>query len=313
MAFKEPVESFSNKITEVEIGGVAVGGQSLLSCAHVFDGPVKNPPRIAMEVLDVQPEEWPQPLVDALGDVYADPVKWALKCQDEYKADMICLSLLSTDPNGANRPAAEAAATAKKVLDAIKVPLIVYGCLNSEKDGETMKAVAEACQGKAVLVGPADDDNYRTVGGASLGYGAKVAAQSPIDVNLAKQLNILLSNLGVPMGGLVVDPTTGALGYGIEYSFSVMQRIRLAALAQGDDKLQSPFINMIGKEAWKTREAKISAADEPALGDLNTRGILWEAITAINLLVAGSDIMVLRHPKSVELIRAFMNDMLGGN
>lgn len=308
MAFKEPVEKYNNSITEVSISDVKVGGQSVLSGIYTFDGPVPNPPKIAMEVLDVQPEEWPQTLVDALGDVYGDPVKWALKCQNEYKADMICLSLVSTDPNGMNRSAEEAAKTAKAVLDAINIPLIVYGSLNSEKDGEVMKAVGEACHGKVILLGPADDENYRTIGGASLGYQHKVAAASPIDVNLAKQLNILLGNLGVPLESIVIDPTTGGLGYGIEYTFSVMQRIRLAALAQGDDKLKSPFINMIGKEAWKAREAKISEEEEPTFGNLATRGILWEAITAINLLVAGSDIMVLRHPESVKLVRAFMNE-----
>jgi acetyl-CoA decarbonylase/synthase complex subunit delta len=306
MAFKEPVEKYSNSVVEVDISGVKIGGQSVLSGLYTFDGPVPNPPKIAMEVLDTQPEEWPKTLVDALGDVYGDPVKWALKCQNEYKADMICLSLLSTDPNGINKSAADAAKTAKGVLDAINVPLIVYGSLNSEKDGEVMKAVAEACHGKALVVGPADDENYRTIGASSLGYGSKVAAQTPIDVNLAKQLNILLGNLGVPMESIILDPTTGGLGYGIEYSFSVMQRIRLAALAQGDDKLKSPMINMIGKEAWKAREAKISAEEEPNFGDLKTRGILWEAITAINLLVTGSDILILRHPESVRLVREFM-------
>jgi len=308
MAFKEPVEKYNNAVTEVEISGMKVGGQSVLTGVYTFDGPVPNAPKIAMEVLDAKPEEWPQTLIDALGDVYDDPVKWALKCQNEYKADMICLSLVSTDPNGMNRSAAEAAATAKAVLDAINIPMIVYGSLNSEKDGEVIKAVGEACHGKVMLVGPADDENYRTIGGSALGYKHKVAANSPIDVNLAKQLNILLGNLGVPMESIIIDPTTGGLGYGIEYTFSVMQRIRLAALAQGDDKLKSPFINMIGKEAWKAREAKISVDEEPSFGDLATRGILWEAITAINLLVSGSDIMVLRHPESVRLVREFMKD-----
>ncbi len=308
MAFKEPIEKYNSSVIEVDISGVKVGGQSVLSGLYTFDGPVPNPPKIAMEVIDTQPEEWPQPLVDALGDVYADPVKWALKCQNDYKADMICLSLLSADPNGMNRSAEEVAKTAKAVLDAINVPLIVYGCLNSEKDGEVMKAVQEACHGKVILVGPADDENYKQIGAASLGYGNKVAAQTPIDVNLAKQLNILLGNLGVPMESLIIDPTTGGLGYGIEYTFSVMQRIRLAALAQGDDKLKSPMINLVGKEAWKAREAKISIEEEPSFGDLATRGILWETITAINLLVAGSDILVLRHPESVKLLRSIMNE-----
>lgn len=310
MAFKEPIEKYSSNVIEVDISGVKVGGQSVLNGLYTFDGPVPNPPKIAMEVLDTQPEEWPQPLIDALGDVYGDPVKWALKCQNEYKADMICLSLLSADPNGLNRSAEEVAKTAKAVLDAINVPLIVYGCLNSEKDGEVMKAVQEACHGKVILVGPADDENYKQIGASSLGYGNKVAAQSPIDVNLAKQLNILLGNLGVQMENLIIDPTTGGLGYGIEYTFSVMQRIRLAALAQGDDKLKSPMINLVGKESWKAREAKISVEEEPSFGDLTTRGILWEAITAINLLVAGSDIVVLRHPESVKIVKNILKEFV---
>lgn len=306
MAFKEPVEKYNNSVAEVEIAGLKVGGQSVMTGVYTFDGPVPNAPKIAMEVLDAQPEEWPTELVEVFKDVYGDPVKWALKCQDEYKADMICLSLVSTDPNGMNRSPEDAAKVAKAVADAIKIPLIIYGSTNSEKDGDVIKAVSDACSGKVMVVGPADDENYKKIGSSYLAYKNKVAACTPIDVNLAKQLNILLSNLGVNMDSIIVDPTTGGLGYGIEYSFSVMQRIRLAGLAQGDDKLKSPFINMIGKEAWKAREAKISAQEEPSFGDLKTRGILWEALTAINLLVAGSDIMVLRHPESVKLVREFV-------
>jgi acetyl-CoA decarbonylase/synthase complex subunit delta len=193
------------------------------------------------------------------------------------------------------------------VADAIDVPLLVWGTANDDKDGELLRKVAEACEGKNVAVGPVSDKNYKQIGAMAIGYSQVVMASSPIDVNLAKQLNILLGNLGVTEEKVVIDPTTGGLGYGLEYTYSVMERDRMAALTQEDAKLQFPIICNLAPEVWKTRETRLTKDEDPKLGDEKRRSILMEAVTAMTLLVAGADIVVMRHPDSVSLVR----DMIG--
>jgi len=305
MAFQAPVETSSGKIRELTLGAkktVAVGGQNALAF-HDFEGTLPNAPKIALEVFDTTPTDWADELKRVLGDVWADPVAWAKKCEGEFGADMICLQLAGTDPNGANRSAADGVATVKAVAAAISVPLIVYGSGNIEKDAEVLKAVAEATQGMNVVIGPAVEENYKSIGAAAMGFGSKVVGQTPIDVNMAKQLNILLTNLGVKIDNLLIDPSTGALGYGLEYSFSIHERIKLAALKQNDAMLQAPAVSNLGKEVWRAKEAKISQADAPQWGDGRKRGIVWEALTATALVMAGSDILIMRHPDAAKLIR----------
>jgi acetyl-CoA decarbonylase/synthase complex subunit delta len=305
MAFQAPVETSTGKIRELTLGAkktVATGGQNALAF-HGFEGTLPNAPRIALEVYDTAPTDWAEELQRALGDVWADPVAWAKKCEGEFGADMVCLQLAGTDPNGANRSAADAVATVKAVAGAISVPLIVYGSGNTEKDAEVLKAVAEATQGKNVVVGAAIEENYKSIGAAAMGFGCKVIGQTPIDVNMAKQLNILLTNLGVSIDNLLIDPSTGALGYGLEYSFSIHERIKLAALKQNDAMLQAPTVSNLGKESWRAKEAKITQAEAPQWGDQRKRGVLWEALTAVALMMAGSDILVMRHPEAAKLVR----------
>jgi len=222
---------------------------------------------------------------------------------------MIALVLKSADPNGANRGVEETAAVARAVSDAIDVPLIVWGTTNNEKDALLLKRVAEVCEGKNVLVGPVEEKNYKQIGAMAIGYGQAVAASSPIDVNLAKQLNILLGNLGVPDDKIIIDPTTGALGYGLEYTYSVMERDRMAALTQEDVKLQHPIICNLSHEVWKTREARLPREDDPKLGDEKKRAILLEAVTAMSLLIAGADIVVMRHPDAISLVSGMITDL----
>lgn len=314
MAFEFPKDTYAGKIVEVEIGAGdkarKVGGETAMPLCN-FEGAFPNRPLVAMEVYD-NPEvaaEWAPTLKEAFGDVLADPVAWAKKCLDEYGADLICLQLWSTDPNGLNSSADDAAALVKKVAEAISVPLIVWGCENGEKDAETLAKVAEVCDGMNLVLGPAVEDNYKKIGGAAIGYGHTIVAQTPIDVNMAKQLNILLNNLGVPLNKILMDPSTGALGYGIEYSYSVMERDRLTALKQGDDKMQSPLICDVAKYCWKTKEANISEAEEPTFGDVKTRGVLWETVTATDLLAAGADVLILRHPESVRVLKKMIDDV----
>ena len=271
-----------------------------------------NKPKIAMEIWDMEPEEWPEAALAPFKDVVSDPAAWAKKCVEEFGAEMIVLQLKSTDPNGQDATAEAAVATVKKVLGAVNVPLIIWGTANVEKDEEVLKKIAEECQGENLILGPVEDKNHKGIGAAAMGFGHTVISSSPIDVNLAKQCNILLENLGMPMDRMIIDPTTGGLGYGLEYSYSVMERIRMAALAQGDDKLQLPLINNLGNEVWKCKEAKQPADEAPLLGDPEKRGILMEAVGAVAYLMGGCDILIMRHPESIRLVKSYIDLVYDG-
>jgi len=316
LAFEIPEQPYSGKIGETTVGAgssaVKLGGEDSYPF-HLFEGDMPNAPKIAMEIWDYDPsDEWPAAAVAPFKDVISSPDAWAKKCVDEYGADIIVLQLKSTDPNGMDRSADEAAAVAKKVSDAVDVPLVLWGTANNEKDEEVLKKISELCEGKNVALGPVEEANHKGVGASALGYGHTIISSSPIDVNLAKQLNILLGNLGVTSEKIVIDPTTGGLGYGLEYSYSVMERIKMAALTQEDDKLQVPMINNVGNEVWKCKEAQEGIDKGPTLGDPERRGILMESTAAVAYLLAGSDVVILRHPETVRLTRAFIDLMING-
>ena len=265
--------------------------------------------KIAMAIYDFPPDDWPEAALEPFAGVTDDPVAWANKCINDYGAEMICLQLLSTDPNGLDRGADDAAEVVRKVADAIDVPLIVWGTANHDKDTEVLRAVAEACQGKNLIIGPVEEEDHKKIGAAAIGYQHTVVASTPIDINLAKQLNILLGNLGVPDESLIMDPTVSGLGYGIEYCYSVLERMRMAALVQQDDKLQFPIICNIAKEVWKTKETKISETEDPKLGNAKKRGILIEAISATVLLLAGADVLIMRHPAAIKLVSEMITEL----
>jgi acetyl-CoA decarbonylase/synthase complex subunit delta len=313
VAFEIPKITYTGKIKEVTLGkgpkAVTVGGETSYPF-HLFEGAMPHPPKIAMEVYDAPPEEWPEAVLEPFQDVVNDPVAWAKKCVEKYGAEMIALQLSSTDPNGLNRPADEAAQTAKKVASAVDVPVIAWGSTNVEKDTEVLRKVAEACDGMNLVIGPVVEGNYKQVGAGAIGYKHIAIASTPIDINLAKQLNILMGNLGVPDEQIIVDPTTGGLGYGIEYTYSVMERDRMAALTQQDERLQFPILCNMAREVWKTKEAGIKTEDAPTLGDAKKRGILLEAITGVILLLAGADILIMRHPDAIKLVREMIADFM---
>ena len=312
MAFEIPKLDYSGSIKEVTLGGgdkaVTVGGETAYPF-HLFEGEMPRRPRIAMEVYDAQPEDWAEAALEPFAGVTDDPVAWARKCVDDYGAEMVCLQLVSTDPNGLDRGADEAAEVVKKVTDAIDVPLIVWGTANHEKDTEVLRRVSEVCQGKNLIIGPVEEGDYKKIGAAAIGYGHTVIASTPIDINLAKQLNILLGNLGVPDEKIIMDTTVSSIGYGLEYSYSVMERVRMAALTQQDERLQFPIICNIGRETWKSKEAKIPTADDPKLGDARKRGILMEAMSAMVLLTAGGNVMIMRHPEAIKLVRQMIDQL----
>jgi len=306
MAFEIPKTLYSGQIREITLGSgdkaVIVGGETSYPF-YLFEGEMPRLPRIAMEVWDMPPEDWAEAALEPFAGVTDDPVAWAKKCINDYGAEMIALQLISTDPNGLNRGADEAVEVVKKVADAIDVPLIVWGTANHDKDTEVLRQVAEVCQGRDLIIGPVEEGDHKRIGAAAIGYHHTVIASTPIDINLAKQLNILLGNLGVPDELIVMDPTVSSIGYGIEYCYSVMERVRMAALTQQDDKLQFPLICNLAKEVWKTKEIKTPTEENPKLGDAKKRGILMEAMSAAVVLLAGADVLIMRHPEAIKLVR----------
>ncbi|MCX5814442.1 MAG: acetyl-CoA decarbonylase/synthase complex subunit delta [Proteobacteria bacterium] len=312
MAFEIPKIKYSGKIKDIKIGvgpkAITIGGGNCYPF-YLFEGEMVNQPRIAFEVWDNEPQEWQAWAIEPFADVINDPAAWAKKCVDVYDAEIIALQLKSADPNGMNRDVEEVVAVVKRVADAVDVPLIIWGTGDDEKDIVLLRRVAEVCEGKNVAIGPVTEKNYKQIGAVAIAYNHVVLASTPIDVNLAKQLNILLGNLGVPDEKIAMDPTTGGLGYGLEYSYSVIERDRMAALTQEDAKLQYPIVCNLAQEVWKTRETRLTKAEEPKLGDEKKRSVLMEAVTAMSLLIAGADIAIMRHPDSAALIKDMIKEL----
>lgn len=315
-----PVENWTGAIREITIGAtsadggtrgktVTVGGASTLPFLS-FEGQMPHRPAVAVEITDARPDDWPQPLVSAWGDVVGDVGAWAAKAE-EAGADLIALSLDSAHPERGNTGAKEARATVRRVLESTALPLIVYGPGQDDKDNEVLVAVAEEAAGERVALGNCEDKNYRTIVAAALAHHQLVVARSPIDVNLAKQLNILITDMRMDLDRVLMDPTTGALGYGLEYTYSVMERLRLAALT-GDAVLQLPMIVTAGYEAWRAKETRVNEGVPAEWGDWERRSLSWEMMTATALLEAGADILVLRHPESVAVTQDVITKLMNG-
>ncbi len=289
---------------------VTVGGEKNLPFLH-FETKAPNRPVVAVEIKDRRPEDWSQLLLDAWGDTTNDPVKWA-QAAEAAGADLIQLSLSLVDAAGAPTTAESAVQTVKNVLAATGLPLIVFGPGQAEADNTLLVAIAEATKGERLVLGVAEDKNYRTIIATAMANGHLVNARTPMDVNLAKQLNILISDMGMPLDRVLMDPTTGALGYGIEYGFSAMERLRQAAL-QGDAMTQLPMLVTPGFEAWKTKEAKVDVGVPASWGDWLERSINWETLTAMTLIEAGADIVVLRHAESVRRVKLAIADLMSAS
>jgi acetyl-CoA decarbonylase/synthase complex subunit delta len=310
MAVDVPKRSYSGTIRPITFGdgdkSFIVGGETAYPF-YTHEGEMPNQPKFGLEILDIEPEGWADSLLEVYGDAVKDPVSWAKKCV-ELGADLVQLRLQGTDPNDKDLGPDHAVKVAKAVAEAIDVPLSIWGTASTAKDAEVIKAVAEALPDRRLAIGPVQEENHKQIGAAALAYKHLVIASSPIDINLAKQLNVLLGNLGVSDDNIVIDPTVGGLGYGMEYSYSVMERARMAALTQQDDKLQFPLYCNVGVEVWKTKEAKLPD-NEMNLGEGKTRGILMEVTTATALLAAGADVLIMRHPEAMKLARDLVGEM----
>lgn len=313
MAFKMSVQKYSGKISQVEIGvgekAIKIGGENVLPF-YSFDGETGNIQKIGIEISDVYPQGWTDFFKDMYKDVCDCPVKWAKYVEENTKADFICLKLESADPNGLDKSPEECANIVKNVVESIKLPLVISGCGNHEKDARLFEKVAQAVDGYNCLFLSATEDNYKAVGAAStMAYNHKVSAESSVDINLAKQLNVLLGQLGVKSENIVMNIGSSAVGYGYEYVASTMDRIRLAAFSQNDKTLQMPIITPVSSETWNVKESIASQEDEPVWGCAEKRAISMEVSTAASALTGGSNAVILRHPKSVETIKELVNQL----
>lgn len=312
MSYAAPKETYSGKVFEVSIGTekkALFGGENVLPF-HGFEGTIPNRPLIAFEIQDVPPDDWPETVKKVYENVSNDPVTWARYCQDELKAKAIALRLVGTHPDRENRTPEEAAKTVKDVLSAINVPLIILGSNHVEKDSPVLVAAAEAAKDKNCIIGKAQEGNYKTIAAAAMANNHKLIAMSELDINLSKQLNILITQMGFEKERLITDPMCSALGYGLEYTYSVMERIRLAGLTQNDAVMQPPMIGDVGMYVWKVKETQASESDLPQWGSLEERGIAWEAVTAAALTISGAELLIMRHPEAVRVVEAFIDELM---
>lgn len=316
MVFELPKEKFGGRIKEVAIGAtkedggtrkarLVAGGSNGLPF-HRFEGESSRPPLVAMDVVDTM-RMVPEQLHEKMGPAIADPAEWARKCEDEWGADMCVLKLQSANPEEEDRSAEELEGVVSKVLRSSGLPLAVYGCGFEEKDAKVMEAVSNVAKGERLFLGLAEEKAYKSIAAASMANGHGVVAFSNLDINLAKQMNILLLDFGMKPENILMDPLMAALGMGLEYSYSNIERLRLGALS-GDPVLQMPMICDCSC-AWNVPEA---LEDNPEHGEPEMRGVYWETITALSAVVAGAGIVVMRHPKSVRMLRDALASLSGG-
>ncbi len=312
-----PVEKYSGAVREITIGAkdqggtraktVTIGGEKTLPFLQ-FEGAVPRTPVVAIEIQDRSPSDWAEPLLKAWGEVIKDPIAWA-KAAEAKGADLILLKLNATLADGSKNTPDNAKKVTRAVLNATGLPLMVFGSGQAEIDNELLVAVAEEAKGERIVLGVCEDKNYRTIVAAAMANDQLVDSRTPMDVNLAKQLIILIHDMGMPLDRIIMDPTTGALGYGIEYGYSVMERLRLAAL-QGDTMTQSPMLVTPGEEAWRVKESKVGEGLPASWGDWEERAINWETLTASALVESGAAVLVMRHPKAVERIKAMISNLM---
>ncbi|MFA6350102.1 MAG: acetyl-CoA decarbonylase/synthase complex subunit delta [Candidatus Omnitrophota bacterium] len=318
MAAQLMLEKWSAAVSVMNIGAtkqeggtrskvIKVAGEATLPFLFA-EAALPHKPVIAYEIWDTLPAEWPEELTRPWGKVLNNSLEWAQKCVKDYKADLLCVRLAGAHPDTGNKSPEQEAKFISSLLKTVDVPLIILGCGDDTKDNLVMPAVSEAAKGERCLLGDAVQDNYKTLTAAVLADGHNIIAESPIDINIAKQLNILISDMGLPLERIAMNPTIGALGYGLEYAYSIMERGRLAALA-GDKTLACPFICLVGQETWRAKEAKALKAEFPHWGKESERGVLWEVVTTIALLQSGANILIMRHPKAIEKVGKYIEDL----
>lgn len=318
MAFEIPKDNNSGHVGSVCLGATAdlggtrshtltVGGSTALPF-HFFEGQFPHPPVVAMEVFDRIPPKFPPPLLDYFSEVLDKPGEMAKKCVDEYGAELVSVRLEGTHPEKGDLSVEEAAEIVQDVLKSVSVPLIISGHSHFEKNNSVMKKICEITAGENCLINFVETDNYKTIAAACIAYNHTLVAQSPIDVNMAKQLNILLTDMEFPLERIVMDPLTGTLGYGLEYTYSIMERIRIDGLS-GDRMLSLPMLVNPGYETSLVKESRTLTEDNPDWGELSERLAHWEIATAMSLLITGAEILILYHPETVKAVKGKIEDM----
>ena len=316
MPVPEVTDSFAGSVNRITLGATSENGGSRTSTVTVggaknvvYGGSVEDAsetPVIAMDVLDSKPEDWSDALVEPYKDVLDNPGDWAKKCVEEFGAELICVKFDGIHPDKGDKGADHAVKVTEEVLKAVGVPLILWGSGNNDKDNAVMPKVSGAAKGEKCLIGMVEEDNYKSLTAIALADGHFLITAAPLDINIAKQVNILTSDMGFPLERIVTFQATGALGYGIEYAYSIQERQRLAALG-GDKMMAMPVICDVGYESWRAKEAKLE--DASGWGPVENRGPMWEAATATCLLQAGADIIRMRHPKAVATVRKFISEV----
>ena len=307
MTLDLPKEKFPGRIHEVAIGAtpeqggtrgsrVVVGGSNGLPF-HSFETEIPHKPVIAMDVVDTV-RLVPEQLFDSMGTAVKDPIEWAKSCERDWKADLLVLKLQSANPEEENRSVQECESLVKEVLRSVSLPMIVYGCGFEEKDAKVLEAVSNVAKGERLFLGQAEEKAYKSVTAAAMANGHGIVAFSNLDINLAKQMNILLLDFGMKPENIIMDPLLAPLGMGLEYSYSVMERLRLGALS-GDPVLQMPMICDCSC-AWTVPEA---LEEDPSKGKGVLRGMNWETLTAYAAAIAGAEILIMRQPEAVANLR----------
>jgi len=305
MEFTKPVGQWAGKVQEIKFSDKAVTGGETAYPAYTFDGSCPNKPLVAIEINDIFPENWPDSLKEIwTEDILKSPADWAKKASEEFGADMIFFDMAGTHQDKANISCEKAVENMNSILKSVEIPVIVHPDGNIEKQNEVFTKCCEQAE-RQIIIGSAHEDNYRTITVSALAGGHFLIAEAPIDVNIQKQLNILVTQMNFPIEKIIMDPLTGGLGYGFEYTYSVMERIRLQTF--NDDKFMvPPLICLVGQDTWKVKELKIEGEE---LGSKEDRGIYWETITAASLILSGANIVVVRHPESVKRIKEYTNSL----
>ena len=313
MPFNGKSGKFNASINTVEFGcgdkAVKIGGENVFPL-YSFDAAIENAPKVGIEITDFGMEHEPE-CIKKYYEGCATLADMARKAASMEGVDFLSFRMEGGDPNGANKSTEELIGELKEIADAVDLPLVVCGCKNVEKDAELFSKAAEALNGKNAVILSAKEENYKTVGAAAgLAYKQIVGAESAVDINLAKQLNVLISQLGVDSKSVVMNVGSAAVGYGFEYVISTMDRVKAAALQQGDANLQMPIITPVAEEAWNVKEAMASEDDMPEWGNQEERGIGMEVSTAASVLACGSNAVILKHPTSVATISKLIKEMM---
>jgi acetyl-CoA decarbonylase/synthase complex subunit delta len=289
----------------VEVGTgdkkITLGGENVLPF-YTFDDAIENAPKVGIEITDGGLANEPE-CVQKYYEGCTTVVDMAKKAATFEGVDFLSIRLEGGDPNGKNKSTEELVALVKEVAEAVDLPLAICGCKNTEKDAELLDKASAATSGKNAMILASKEENYKKVGAsAGLAYDQIVGAESAVDINLAKQLNVLLTQLGVNGKKIVMNVGTAAAGYGFEYVVSTMDRVKAAALSQNDATLQMPIVTPVASEVWGVKEAVSTEEEQPEWGSQEERGIDMEVETAAAVLASGSNAVILKHPESVKTI-----------